>query len=90
MSPSQARLIVSAFLCSTLLLVACNQAPFDAVLSGRCEDGMTHCVDQYTIQFCGYEVWQDPQECTPDTAGSGGVQVEIITYCAEGGCRPAG
>ena len=71
-------------------LTACSREALDAVLSGRCEEGTTHCVDSRTIQYCQGEVWQEPEDCLPDIAGSGGVQVEIITYCSEVGCRPGG
>ena len=71
-------------------LTGCSKEPLDAVLSGRCDEGTTHCVDRSTIQYCEGEVWQEPEACQPDIAGSGGVQVEIITYCSEVGCRPGG
>ena len=55
----------------------------DAVLSGRCDEGIAHCVDRRTIQYCEGEVWQEPEACPPDIVGSGGIQVEIVTYCSE-------
>ena len=74
---------------SSLTLVACVE-PQDQVQSGRCDEGATHCVDGETIQFCFGEFWQEPEACLPELAGTPPIQVEIITYCADGGCRPAG
>jgi len=71
-------------------LAACAIDPVDAVLSGRCEDGSTHCVDSQIIQFCAEELWQNPQECPPEISGTPPVEVEILTYCTEDGCRPGG
>lgn len=68
----------------------CAIEALDAVLEGRCNEGRAHCVDSQTIQFCSGELWQAPQECLPETSGEPPVQVEILTYCSEDGCRPGG
>jgi len=73
-----------------LALSSCGNPQQDQVMSGRCDEGETHCVDSATIQFCVGELWQDPEECPPELAGTPPIQVELITYCAEGGCRPGG
>ena len=71
-------------------LGACQDEDQDEVLSGSCELGTTHCVDQETIQYCQAGQWAEPEGCPPDLAGEGPFQVEIITYCGDGACRPAG
>jgi hypothetical protein len=73
-----------------IALAGCMNEAQEPVLSGRCDEGTTHCVDSKTIQFCSGELWQEPQDCPTELSGTPPVQIEIITYCSEGGCRPGG
>ena len=73
-----------------LLTGACQNGSEDSILSGPCDANESHCVDQETIQYCQAGEWAEPEGCPPDLAGEGPFQVEIITYCGDGVCRPAG
>lgn len=68
----------------------CDTSSRDAVWEGSCNEGVTHCVDAETIQFCSGELWQAPEQCMPEVSGAPPVEVEILTYCSEDGCRPGG
>ena len=68
----------------------CSNSSGNAVWEGRCNEGSTHCVDAQTIQFCSGELWQAPEQCMPEVSGDPPVEVEILTYCSEDGCRPGG
>ena len=69
---------------------SCVTPSGNAVWEGRCDEGTTHCVDAQTIQFCSGELWQAPEQCMPEVSGAPPVEVEILTYCSEDGCRPGG
>lgn len=83
-------LLAASLVALLLQLGACEPETQDAVRSGDCEVGESHCVDTETIQYCPAGEWLEPEECPPDFAGSGDIQVEILTYCGDGACRPAG
>ena len=84
------RLVLPLLGLISLSLLGCSREAGNAVLSGACSAWETHCVDSETIQYCEGEAWGEPEACPLDIAGEGPFEVEIITYCGDGACRPAG
>ena len=83
-------LLLLTFLVLGTAVAGCDTSSENAVWEGRCNEGTTHCVDTQTIQFCSGELWQAPEQCLPEISGEPPVEVQILTYCSDDGCRPGG